>query len=55
MVIHGDECLRNYGKIHHAINGKIHEIVTLFDSKLLVYQRVIMVNSGCECGFHSGL
>ena len=41
--------LHNYGKIHHAINGKIHYFDwAIFNSKLLVYHEGSVFSSNSE-------
>ena len=35
------KCLHNYGKLHHAMNGKTHDIsLAIFNSELLNDKRV---------------
>ena len=49
-ILSSGKLTKNYGKIHHAINGKIHYFDwVIFNSKLLNYQRVFPIYCG-NCG-----
>ena len=46
LILPSGELTFCHGKIHHAINGKIHYFDwAIFNSKLLVHQRVFDMNA----------